>query len=114
MSMTLNFYAVRYKGEYFRRRGFGGSGKQWVDDLARATIYPNRAQAVSRVTWWARHGGIMAELIRLSVSVDGVEPMAEQFAKLEAKREKALHNANVAAKRRAFEQAKSAYDAVRK
>jgi hypothetical protein len=112
--VTLQFYAVRHDGKYFRRRGYGGSGEQWVDELARATIYPKRAQAVSRVTWWARHGGIMAELIRLSVSVDGIEPMAEQLAKLQAKREKALHNANVAAKRRAFEQAKAQYDAVRK
>jgi hypothetical protein len=107
------FYAVRHNGKYFHRTGYGG-GKQWVvDSLDAATIYPKRSQAVARVTWWARNAGITPELVRLAVAVDGVEPMAEHVSKANAKREAAERRAEVTKKRREFERARAAYEAVR-
>lgn len=108
----MHFYAVRHEGKYFKRTGFGG-GKQWVaDSLEAATIYPKRSQALARVTWWARHAGVVPELVRLTVTVDGTEDPAEHVAKA-LKKPSAAERREVVERKRDYERAKAAYDAVR-
>jgi len=52
--MTL--YAVRNKdGQYFRAKGYGGSGETWVDSLSRARIYPKPGPARAQVTFFANN-----------------------------------------------------------
>jgi hypothetical protein len=112
LGTEMFFYAVRHGGKYFHRVGYSGGGQSWVDGLDAATIYPKRSQAVARVTWWARNGRITPELVRLAVTVDGVETLTEHVAKA-LQRPTAAERREVAHKRRDYERAKAAYDAVR-
>lgn len=51
----MNIYVVRNReGHFFRAKGFGGSGKSWVEDLGKARFYTKIGQAKSRVTFFTR------------------------------------------------------------
>lgn len=110
--MSLTFYAVRHNGKYFKRTGYGG-GQQWVvGALEGATIYSRRSQALSRCTWWARNAGITPELVRLAVTVDGTESVGKHIAAA-LKKPSAAERAEVGRRRREYERAKAAYEAVK-
>jgi len=50
----LTMYAVRNKdGQYFRSKGYCGSGETWVDDIKKARIYPKPGPARAQVTFFA-------------------------------------------------------------
>jgi len=50
----LELYVVRNKeGKYFRSKGYGGYGSNWVDELKRARIYAKIGPARSQVSFWA-------------------------------------------------------------
>ncbi len=52
----MNLYVVRNRdGQFFRAKGFGGSGDSWVDDLGKARFYAKIAPAKSQVTFFAKH-----------------------------------------------------------
>ena len=52
----LVLYAVRNRdGQYFRAKGYGGSGDTWVDSLQKARIYPKIGPARSQVTFFANN-----------------------------------------------------------
>ena len=49
---ALIMYAVRNRdGQYFRAKGYGGSGESWIEGLARARIYPRPGPARQVVTF---------------------------------------------------------------
>ena len=55
-TISLSLYAVRNKeGKYFRAKGYGGYGSNWVDNIEQAKIYPKIGQARSRVTFFANN-----------------------------------------------------------
>jgi len=61
MDNLLTLYAVRNKkGEWFRTKGYGGSGQSWVSDIKRARIYGKLGPARSIVTFftsnWPEYG----------------------------------------------------------
>ena len=67
----MTVYAVRNKdGEYFRAKGYGGSGDTWVDSLKKARIYPKPGPARAQVTFfannWPEFG--VPELVELRVT----------------------------------------------
>ena len=50
---TLNFYAIRsIDGKWFHRKGYGGSGDSWVEELSKARIYNKPGAARSQISWW--------------------------------------------------------------
>lgn len=50
----LKFYVVRnQEGQYFRRKGYGGYGPSWVDDIKKARTYVNIGGARGVVTFYA-------------------------------------------------------------
>lgn len=52
----LKFYVVQnQEGQYFRRKGYGGYGPSWVDDLKKARTYVNIGGARGVVTFYATH-----------------------------------------------------------
>ena len=68
---VLHLYAIRnHEGKWFRAKGFSGSGPSWVDELAKAKIYPKLSQARSRVTFFANnsHGLPTPVLVELEVT----------------------------------------------
>ena len=54
--VELDFFAVRNKeGQWFRRKGYGGSGNSWVDDIKLARIYGKIGGARAIVTFFAKN-----------------------------------------------------------
>jgi len=53
-SSNLELYAVQnHEGQWFRAKGYGGSGNSWVDDIATARIYGKIGPARACVTYWS-------------------------------------------------------------
>jgi hypothetical protein len=98
---TLVLYAVRNsKGQFFRAKGYSGSGATWVDDINKAKIYGGTGGARGTITWFANHcpNYPTPELIKLTVT--GMEVMDEtarikkaQERKLKAEQEREARNA---------------------
>lgn len=54
--LELRFYAVRNaEGKWFRRKGYGGYGDTWVDDLKKARIYAKIGGARGTSSYFAKH-----------------------------------------------------------
>lgn len=52
--VLLTLYAVQNRdGQYFRAKGYGGSGETWVDSLTQARIYPRPGPARGQATFFA-------------------------------------------------------------
>jgi hypothetical protein len=52
----LFFFAVRNKdGEWFRRKGYGGYGATWVDDIKSARIYNKAGYARAQIAYFAKN-----------------------------------------------------------
>ena len=67
----LVLYAVRNSsGQFFRAKGYSGSGATWVDDINKAKIYGGTGGARSVITWFANHfpDYPTPELIKLTVT----------------------------------------------
>lgn len=98
---TLVLYAVRNSsGQFFRAKGYSGSGATWVDDINKAKIYGGTGGARGVITWFANHFPKYPtpELIKLTVTE--MEVMDEtarikkaQERKLKAEKEKEARNA---------------------
>lgn len=56
-TQTLKFYViVNSDGKFFRSKGYGGYGNNWVDELGKAKIYSaNSGAAKAQVTYWAKN-----------------------------------------------------------
>ena len=53
---SLKFYAVRSKdGKWLRRKGYGGSGDCWVDELSKARVYNKIGPARGQANWWFKN-----------------------------------------------------------
>lgn len=98
---TLVLYAVRNsKGQFFRAKGYSGSGESWVDDINKAKIYGGTGGARGTITWFANHypDYPTPELIKLTVTSMEVMDEAErikkaQERKLKAEQEREARNA---------------------
>lgn len=42
-------------GQFFRKKGYGGSGQSWVDDILKARLYTNIGGAKNQITWWSKN-----------------------------------------------------------
>jgi hypothetical protein len=94
-------YAVRNKdGQYFRAKGYGGSGDTWVDSLKKARIYSKPGPARAQVTFFAnnypKYG--IPELVELRVTEvvafkEEIRVMKSQYRKEKEKAERAKRDA---------------------
>ena len=73
----LVLYVVRNsKGQYFRAKGFSGSGDSWVDDINKAKIYGKIGGARSTVTYFAQNPKYpVPDIVKLGVT--GMEVIDE-------------------------------------
>ena len=86
---TLILYTVRNeKGQYFRAKGYGGSGNTWVDDINKAKIYGRIGGARGTITWFANNYPKYPtpELVKLTVT--GFEVLDETKRVEKAKQKK--------------------------
>lgn len=71
MANLLEVYVVRNsEGQWLRSKGYGGSGKTWVDDLQQARLYTKIGPARGRVTWFTKNypDYPMPDLVKLTVT----------------------------------------------
>jgi hypothetical protein len=102
--VLLTMYAVRNRdGQFFRAKGYGGSGDTWVDSLKKARLYSKVGPARAQVTYFAnkypQYG--IPELIELWVTDGGVlneedrvKKSQDRQAKQKARWEKSLAEYN--------------------
>jgi len=85
MTDEIKLYAVRNaEGQWFRRKGYGGYGKTWVDNFSAARIWNKIGHARAQVTYFAKHYpqyGI-PELVELTVTGFEVLDETERVTKV--------------------------------
>lgn len=87
----IDLYAIRnQEGKWFRRKGYGGYGETWVDDVKKARVYtrigPARGVVSFFVNKWPMYG--TPELVKFIVS--GVE-VIDEVARIESQKRKKAH-----------------------
>jgi hypothetical protein len=92
MGDTLNFYAVRnHDGKWLRRKGYGGYGDCWVNELKQARIYNRSGGARGQISWWyqnyPKYG--CPDLVIFTASITEVVNEADKLDKKKIKKEKA-------------------------
>lgn len=88
----LKFYAVRNKeGKWFRRKGYGGSGDSWVDEITKARIYNKIGTARAQISWWFTNYPSFGcpDLVVFSIQISAVINEEDRLLKKRAKKEKA-------------------------
>src|SRR5271166_4625836 len=93
----ISFYVVvSSDGKFFHRKGYGGYGKTWTDDVTLARVYTKIGPARAVVTYFAIHYPTypVPQIVILKVGdifilneVDRVEKAKEQKIKKVANRE---------------------------
>jgi hypothetical protein len=99
-------------GNGFRRKGYGGYGSNWVDDISRARIFAKVSGARSQISYYANHFpeyGI-PDLVVLKVTEIDVQNEADRVAKNQQKREEAKAKSEMARQTKALEQAQKALE----
>jgi len=87
----LEFYAVRnQEGQWFHRKGQGGYGETWVEDVLQARIYNKIGFARAQVTYFAKKWPSFGvpDIVEFKVTEHRVINEEERFKKLQAKEEK--------------------------
>ena len=115
MSNELRIYSVRNSdGKWFRRKGYGGGGDTWVDDLKIARLYAKIGPARGTVSYFANHfqnypapqivvfKAVIEEVLDESKRIQQVRERDEQR---EAKREARHAEYELEAAQRDFEKA---------
>lgn len=103
----LVLYVVRNsKGQYFRAKGFSGSGESWVDDINKAKIYGKIGGARGTVTYFAQNPKFpVPDIVKLTVT--GMEVIDEK-ARVQKVLDKKAREEQEQEKRRAEHQLKAA------
>ncbi len=92
---TLILYAVRNsQGQYFKAKGYNGSGASWVDDINKARIYGRTGGARGTITWFATNHPSYPTPDLIKLTVTGIEVMDEKARVAKAKQKKATEQAN--------------------
>lgn len=56
MNKEITLFAVRNeKGEWYRRKGYGGYGKCWVEKFSQARVYNRIGPARALISWWSNN-----------------------------------------------------------
>jgi hypothetical protein len=87
----LELYAVRnQEGQWFRRKGYGGYGKTWVDDFKLARIYskigPARAIVSFFTNRWPEYG--VPDLVVLKINEVVVLDESARVSQVKEKKKK--------------------------
>jgi hypothetical protein len=106
-------YAVRNKqGQWFRRKGYGGYGSNWVDDIAQARIYLKPGPARGQIGYYAKNFPDFGvpDLVKLQVTQIEIVDETERVMKSQRKAQKDLVRRDARQKKRELEWAKQEVD----
>lgn len=110
-------YVVRNSdGQYFRRKGYGGHGKTWVDSIDTARIYAKIGQARSIVTFFANSYPQYPAPTILKLGITTVEVIneTERIQKAKEKKQKEEENRRIRDAQYRLEQAQRELDAAKR
>lgn len=112
----LTFYLVRNRdGEFFRAKGYHGSGATWVKDATKARVYQKLSPARSLVTFftqkWPEYG--IPEIVVLTVTEISVLNETERVEKSIRNKELKEHQKKVARQKRELQSAEVAFKAAK-
>ena len=109
----LELYVVRNKeGKFFRRKGYGGSGNSWVEDVALARFYVKVAGARAIVGYYAsnypQYG--VPDIVKLTANETEVLDESERVKKSLEKKRKREEEAILRQKKYALDRAKADFE----
>ncbi len=113
----LELYVVRNKeGKFFRRKGYGGSGNSWVDDVALARFYVKIGGARAIVGFYASNYPAFGvpDIVKLTASESEVLDETERVKKSLAKKQKAKEEADLRNKKYALDRAQADFEKAKK
>jgi hypothetical protein len=88
MSDTLTLYAVKNeKGQWFRRKGYGGYGETWINNFGAARIYAKIGHARAIISFFVNHYPDFPRPKLVALHIDRVEEIDEE-ARLQKEQEK--------------------------
>jgi hypothetical protein len=102
------FYVVQNsEGKYFRRKGYGGSGNSWVEEIEKARVWVTLAGARTVVGFFAsRYPEYpVPQIIKLVVTQSIVIDETERIKTLQLKKKQKQEKAEILEAKRRFEQA---------
>jgi hypothetical protein len=106
-------YAVRGSGgQWFRNKGYVGSGNSWTPEFSKARIYARLGPARSIVTYFATNYPTYGQPEIVSLLIDRIEVIDEgdRIAKLKIRREKAILKRDEQRHKNMLDHAKREYD----
>lgn len=107
------FYIVMNNdGQFFRRKGYGGCGKTWVDEPATARIYVKPGPARAAVTFFANSYPEYQppKILKIEVGTIEVIDEAERLAKAKERKVKARATRELRAKQHDLDRAQAELD----
>ena len=94
INTLLVLYAVsNSKGQFFRAKGYNGSGATWVDDINQAQIEGKIGSARATITWFANYQPKYQTPDLLKLTVTGIEVLDETQRVKKAQEKKAKEEA---------------------
>lgn len=113
----LDFYLVRnQEGKWFRRKGYGGSGDTWVDDIHKARVYarlgPARGIVSFFVNKYSKYG--VPDIIHFKAQPFAILNEAERIKKAKDHKDAANAKRNAANAKVRLEDAQAAFEAAKK
>lgn len=92
LNLTL-YIVVNSKGQFFRAKGYEGSGQSWVDDINKARLYSKLSPARSVVTFYSKNPKLPGpDIFKLSfgsceIMIEEKERALKAVAKIKKKNE---------------------------
>jgi hypothetical protein len=112
---TVKFYAIiNSENKFFRRKGYGGYGESWTEDLGRARIYAKPGGAKGQITWWAKQYPEYGtpRLIEITGNITAIHEQDGRVREIMDKEKEIEEKRKLTNARHNYEQAKSNYEAL--
>lgn len=107
------FYVVQNSnGEFFRRKGYGGSGSSWVKSIDTARVWIKISGARSVVTYFANNypGYPVPKIVKLTITATEVIDETERVEKARLKKKQALEQRELLEAKRRLKAAEEAVE----
>lgn len=113
----MEFYAIRSQdGKWFRRKGYGGYGENWVDDIKKARIFTKPGGARAQISYYATNFPQykIPDLVVLKVSEYELIDESHRILKAKQIKEQAALNRKIRQEKEKLIMAQKAFDRAKK
>lgn len=109
----LEFFLVRSQdGKWFRSKGYGGYGDNWVSEIKKARVYNRIGPARACVSYYATHypSYKTPQIIKCTIGNYDIIDEAERIQKVKDRKKKAEETRELRRKEYALKQAQKEYE----